>query len=161
MYSEAYRISQINALAVYKIFSILGRAGEGGVYWRGALIREGNLFKRNRIDYRKFSFLNVLKLQFSIYEIIFRIAGVYEIIVRICLLCIAFRDFKGIAAFDSRFCCSFNISKPFPQGWPSFLQASAENWGCLNKKKVILGGAFFEEGRLKEREGVYWRKYGI
>ena len=36
---------QINALGVYKIFTILG----GGVYWRGALIREGRLFKRNRI----------------------------------------------------------------------------------------------------------------
>ena len=35
---------QINALGVYQIFTILG-----GVYWRGTLIREAHLFKRNRI----------------------------------------------------------------------------------------------------------------
>ena len=27
-------------------------------------------------------------------------------------------------------------------------------------KKSILGGSLIGEGRLKEREGVYWRKYG-
>ena len=73
-----------------------------------------------------FFFLNVSQWQFIIYVIIFRIARVYEIIAVFASSALLFMISKELllrySAFDSRFYCSFNISKPLAQGWPFLKQ---------------------------------------
>ena len=107
---------QIHALGVYKIFMILG--GES-LFERG-INKRGRLFKRNTVlAIGSFLFSMILK-----YNLIFMRTSSESL--EVIKLLFVFTSYVLLAviskgpplrysAFDSRFCCSFNISTPLAQ----------------------------------------------
>ena len=112
---------QINALGLVKFYDF-----RGGVYWRGALIRERCLSKRNRILTigSFFSQCSYITIQYLWHYLPNR-WGLWDY----CLFAssvLLFVISKGLllrySAFDSRFCCLFNMPKPSAQDSPSLKQ---------------------------------------
>ena len=113
--SNFYRLGstiffQINTLGIYNIFMILGRViGEGCLFKRNRILTIGSFLFSLFLNYNSISMRSSSESLESL-KLLFLFASSVSL----------FAISKGLLlryyAFSSRFCCSFNISKPLAQG---------------------------------------------
>ena len=74
------------------------------------------------------------------------------------------------SAFDSRFCCSFNRSKPLAQGWPSFKQwikwsslpsVFKFNPQLLNDLIIRFFSSRFQDSKIHSTAKMSWSRFHL